>query len=401
MSADSPTRVECARCQRPQSVCYCAHLVSLPTRTRVLVLQHPREADKAIGTARIAQLCLPSAQIVVGVELANHALVRAALSDATRAPVVLYPADDARDLAREPPHGEVTLIVLDGTWAHARALVRKNPWLAALPRYAFAPARASEYRIRREPRPHYVSTLEALAEALALLERDGRDFAELRTPFRAMVDMQLSYAARSAGGRRRERRRREIDVRARLPGELARARLVCLMGEANAWPHDRALKRPPYPHELVQLVLARVLAPGGERADADERAATLELFARPRTPLASAPIVHGRLSRDELVAAPSWEELVRRAHAFLRADDVICTWGPYAAGLFARAGGALPTSLDLRKVVGDLTHARPGTLEDTVQRFGLTHAALGAGRAGERAGMLHALAAHLAELARR
>jgi DTW domain-containing protein YfiP len=32
----------------------------IPTQTRVVALQHPRERHNAIGTARIAALCLPS-----------------------------------------------------------------------------------------------------------------------------------------------------------------------------------------------------------------------------------------------------------------------------------------------------------------------------------------------------
>nr|MDQ3300003.1 DTW domain-containing protein [Myxococcota bacterium] len=47
------------RCRRPQVVCYCAALPRIDTSTRVVILQHPRERDMAIGTARMASLCLP------------------------------------------------------------------------------------------------------------------------------------------------------------------------------------------------------------------------------------------------------------------------------------------------------------------------------------------------------
>jgi len=360
--------------------------VTLATRTNVLVLQHPREAHKAVGTARIAKLCLPSAEIAVGVTLAEHAAVRAAQADPERELIVLYPGPGARDLARERPDGPATLVVIDGTWAHARALVRNNPWLAKLPRYAFTPAQPSEYQIRREPKPHYVSTIEALAEALTLLENDGRDFAALREPFRAMVNKQLEYAARSLGGRKRERRRDGSNATARLPQKLASPNLVCLMGEANAWPHDRELGRPAYPHELVQLLLVRVHEPE----------AGLELFARPRAPLASSPITHGKLTRERLLGGLSFVELCQGVQTFLRPDDVVCTWGPYVAKLFRHEGGVLPESvLDLRKVMGDFTRARPGTLEETTQALGLEAEALGEGRAGRRLALLLSVARYL------
>src|SRR5688572_27885336 len=105
-------RKECATCGRPSSVCYCAHVAQVVTRTRVLVLQHPREHDKAIGTARIAALCLPRAEVAVGVDFREHARVRALLSDPAHPAVVLYPGPRARDLTVEPPSGPVTLVVI-------------------------------------------------------------------------------------------------------------------------------------------------------------------------------------------------------------------------------------------------------------------------------------------------
>ena len=60
-------RRECPRCGRPEVTCYCAHVERIATRTKVLVLQHPREEDKAVGTARMAALCLESAEVAVGI----------------------------------------------------------------------------------------------------------------------------------------------------------------------------------------------------------------------------------------------------------------------------------------------------------------------------------------------
>lgn len=381
-------RRECPSCERPLSVCYCAHVVPVQTSTRVLVLQHPREAERAIGTARIARLCLPNAAIAVGVQLAGHAAVRRALEDRSRPPVVLYPGRAARDLASEPPEGPITLIVLDGTWAHARALMRENAWLAELPHYRFTPQRESEYRIRREPAPHCVSTIEALIEALALLEGDRSKVEPLRAPFRAMVAMQVAHAEASQLPRRRERRR-VAGSTPRLPPELT-SDFACLLGEANAWPHDRSLGRPPYPHELVQLLLWR------SRDDVH-----LERFARPRAPLASSPFTHARLRPEQLTQAESAHTLLEQAHGFLHAEQVVCTWGSYARDLFASAGGRMPSAvLDLRKVVGDFVRQRPGTLEQTVQDLRLPHHPLGAGRGGERMGMLVAVARHFARVAR-
>ncbi|MEY4508765.1 MAG: hypothetical protein RLZZ450_887 [Pseudomonadota bacterium] len=359
----------------------------METRTRVVLLQHPREHGKAVNTARIAALALPSSTLHVGVDFSEVAAVREAISDPTRPAVLLYPGPGASELERLPPEGAVTLVVIDGTWHQARALLRNNPQIAALPRYAFTPAAPSEYRIRKEPSPECVSTIEALANALPLLEGDPARFAVLLEPFRAMVDVQVGYASRSTGGRRRERRRdgRSAETAgARLPKELFDERLVCVMGEANAWPHDRAVGSAPHPHELVHWL--------GYRLDDETR---FESILKPRKPLAKSPIVHARLTESALQTGQSVPDMQRDFAAFARDDDVFCVWGHYGTGLFLRERPEDQRSfsrfIDVRKVVGDLLKRKAGSIEGLIEERGLPYESVGAGRGGERLGMLIAV----------
>src|SRR3954470_5668254 len=196
-------RSVCARCRRPQTVCYCAALPRLETTTKIVILQHPRERDMPIGTARMASLCLPAAELHVGVRWSESPALARALGDPARPPILLYPGPGARDILREPPPGPATLVVVDGTWSQAKTVVRDTPVLQALPRYAFATPEPSQYRIRREPRAEYVSTIEALMHVLGVLEGDPPRFRSLLDPLNAMVDSQLACQARSA--RRRVR----------------------------------------------------------------------------------------------------------------------------------------------------------------------------------------------------
>lgn len=386
--------------------CYCAHVAAIPTRTRVVVLQHPREQDKAIGTARIAALCLPQAEVRVGVEFAEDAELTALLSDPARPAVVLYPGPGARDVQREPPAGPVTLVVIDGTWNQARSLMRKNPQLAQLPRYAFVPARPSEYQIRREPRPDYVSTIEALALTLAALEGDGRDFDQLLAPFRAMVAVQVDFATRSTHGRHRLKRRNETRAAPRLPELLLEPELLCVGGEANAWPHDRALRKPPHPHELVHWLALRLAAPASLTPEAvcvdgagDQG---FEALLAPRLPLSKSPELHARIAPALLLSGLTLPAFRAAWHSFVRPGDVVCAWGHYATNLLQREQVALPERvIDLRKVAGDYLKSRPGSLEDLVEARGLAYRSRGQGRGGQRLGMLVAVTEWLAAEARR
>jgi len=378
-------RRECPRCGRPVVTCYCGHVQRLQTRTKLLVLQHPREHGKAVGTARMAALCLESAEVVVGVDFAQDPRVQALLGDPARPAVLLYPGPDAKDLAREPPSGPVTLVVVDGTWHQARSLTRKNPFLLDLPQYAFEPERPSEYRIRREPRADYVSTIEAVTAALGLLEGDSQRFESMLLPFRAMVDKQLDYVAQSSGGRRRKRRRVHAEGPSRLPSTLFGPNVICVSGEANAWPHDRALGGAPYPHELVHWTAHRMC--DGTR---------FEALIKPRLPLSPSPEKHSKIDPALLAAGLSFQAFDQAWQAFCPPDAVICAWGHYGTGLLRREGGTLPEPfVDMRKVSGDFLRRRPGSAEDLVKHLGLAFTPCGSGRAGERLGMLLSITEYL------
>lgn len=382
--ADREPREVCWRCARPKKVCWCAHVPKLEASTRVLFLQHPREEFMPIGTARMAAACLPDAQIVVGTELDDHPIVRRALDDETRPCALLWPGPGAVDLAEAPPGGPLTLVVVDGTWALAKKLVRINPRIASLPRYSLSPERPSEYRIRREPRSECVSTLEAVMYALGALEGDKERFRAMLAPFTAMIDAQLEHEALRQG----RHVRRERGPRPRLVPAAIRAgrSLVVVAGEANAWARRvEPGKLPAPPDELVQWLAYRV-----------EDGAQLEAIVAPSHPLCPMTPAHTRLSAAELAAGTSMSDLLERWRAFVRDDDVLCGWGFYAPSLLAKQGGFLPRGfVDLRDAATRWLRDKPGSLEAHAERVGWDGATLGAGRGGRRLAMALAVTRHL------
>jgi DTW domain-containing protein YfiP len=388
-------RAVCARCRRPESVCYCAHLSSIETETRVLILQHPRERDMAIGTARMASLCLPNAELAVGIRWDESAVLDRALSDPARPAILLYPGPDAIDVATDPPEGPVTLIAIDGTWSQARTVVRDNPRLRALPRYTFRPPAPSEYRIRREPDAQYVSTIEALVFVLGALERDPARFYPLLAPFRAMIDAQLDCERRLQGGRTRhpKKTRRSGPHVPRVFGER-RDDLVCVVGEANAWPYGSRERGLLHADELVHWTAHRVAS--GE---------TLDFIVAPQNPLAPRTPAYVGLSEERLAAGGCLDELFERWRDFVRPSDVVCFWGHYGATLFGTSGGELPSArIDLRQVARGYAKRKVGTLEEFLGAIDPALCAahtppLARGRGGARLGAIARLATHFAEIA--
>lgn len=379
-------RILCPRCERPPTVCYCAHLHALPTRTRVILLQHPREEGVKVGTARMAHLCLPNSVLRVGTDFATDPVVAAELADLQNA-YVLFPAPGARHIDELRGAPGVKLVVLDGTWREARKLFNRNPFLHQLPTVAFTPAQPSGYRIRREPAAHCVSTIEALAEALSRLEPEGFACDQLLEPFRAMVDRQLWFTANVGLGRSRHRRKkappRERFVRLR--EELGH--ILCIQGEANAW----ALQDPRYRPPAVIHWVAHRPATGD----------TYEALVAPSGPVAPLTPRHVSLSEAQILAGVSQEAWQASWQAFLRPDDLLLQWGHFYTDLAKQAGLALPGEpLDLRLYAARELNRRCGTVEALLKRVaGDTPAVpdLGvAGRAGKRLATLVALVKMLA-----
>jgi hypothetical protein len=181
----------------------CALLRPVPARTRVVILQHPREARLAICTAWLARLALENAELHRGVRFEADTGVGAVAADPGAA--LLFPGPEsvpASARAEDPPR---FLVVIDGTWRQAEKMLAANPSLRALPRIGVAPDRAAGYgALRREPGPEHLSTLEAIAIALGALERDPARFEPMRVAFQRTVAQQLECAR---GTRRSPRHR--------------------------------------------------------------------------------------------------------------------------------------------------------------------------------------------------
>lgn len=184
------SRPQCPRCCRPLERCLCALIPQLHSRTRLLILQHPSEVKHALNTARLAALGLSNAELRVGEVFED---LPELLAQPGYQACLLFPGEGAQPLAQYAEQvGEqpLLLVVPDGTWRKARKLLYCNPLLAALSRVTLAPGLQSRYRLRKAPMPGALSTIEAIACALDILEAPQR-FDALLQPFEALIEGQI------------------------------------------------------------------------------------------------------------------------------------------------------------------------------------------------------------------
>jgi len=148
--------------------------------------------------------------------------------------------------------------------------------------------------------------------------------------------------------------------------------VVAVYAEANGWP---AGEGPGGDDELVQLVARRLST--GER---------FEALVAPRRPLGPSVALHLELQEARLLAGEPVAAALRRFAAFLRPDDLLCGWGPYAPGLLRAEGAPRRDFADLRLACARVLGRRPGGVEQAVRLLGADGlpAPDGEGRAGRR-----------------
>jgi DTW domain-containing protein YfiP len=187
----TPVIPECPHCLKPLPLCVCDGIKPIESKIALLILQHPQEQDRALGTARLTALHFKNAVVKIGLSWPS-------LSKALGRPVhdpsrwaVLYlgsakvaDLETSSDIVAINRKGEVGdnqrailrdiegIVLLDGTWSQAKALWWRNAWMLKCQRVILDPKHPSRYgKLRREPRRDGLSTLEAAAMLLSSLEK--------------------------------------------------------------------------------------------------------------------------------------------------------------------------------------------------------------------------------------
>ena len=206
-SAAAEMTPDCPRCLKPLPLCICDSVTAIDNRISLLILQHPQEQDRALGTARLTALHFKNAAVKIGLSWPSlsRALGRP-VADPSRWAVLYLGSAKAADLDTKSDvvainrKGDIEdnqrailkdiegIVLLDGTWSQAKALWWRNAWMLKCQRVILGPSRSSRYgELRREPRRDGLSTLEAAAMLLSSLEKRPDIAATLHASFERML----------------------------------------------------------------------------------------------------------------------------------------------------------------------------------------------------------------------
>lgn len=340
-------RVRCYDCHRPEAHCLCDLIAPIDHATKILILQHPRERAHAFNTARIVERSLRRAEVIVdhGGNLASDMSLAGRLEGFG----LLYPSPGAKDLSQlSPAERPNKLVVLDGTWHHARAMYRDIRPLHDLPHYTLPPGEVSGFRIRKQPRSHCLSTLEAVRSALVCLEPGNRGVDALLRPFEAMQAQHLAAIGSPTPRRKKPKRPREGPT---LPPALEGAfdALVVVYAEMSPVSVEAA------PRQLLTFAAERPAT--GERLE--------RIVAGGSAPWEAWPFL--RLDASAIRAGTSIDELRRAWRAFQRPGDAMAAWSQSTLDVIeAHLGASMPT-VAMKGVYCDRRRFR-GCLEQIVAK---------------------------------
>jgi len=196
----------CLNCRRRSLTCVCSLIHPFETESRFIILMHPMEYKKEkVGTGRFSHLILKNSEVLVDVSFDQNRRFLELINDPDYETYLLYPGDEVVNLSEiqtwpVSTHLKKQFIVIDGTWPCAKKMMKVTTLLHHLPRVSFSSTKQSEFKIKHQPLPGCLSTVESIHQVICELnrlgvEKTGQQEENLIKVFRHTVDQQIQLAS--------------------------------------------------------------------------------------------------------------------------------------------------------------------------------------------------------------
>ena len=172
-------RERCEGCRLLPSHCLCALRPTMSTRAGVCLLMADIEPLKPSNTGWLVADVVADTFAFGWARTETDPALLALLSDPQWQPFVVFPGQYAApervvqavpspDASAEGTGKRPLFILLDGTWAEARKMFGRSPYLDMLPVLSLTPEQASRYQLRNSGRDDHLCTSEVAALCMSL-----------------------------------------------------------------------------------------------------------------------------------------------------------------------------------------------------------------------------------------
>ncbi|XP_044492248.1 tRNA-uridine aminocarboxypropyltransferase 2 [Mangifera indica] len=224
MAAEGPSSISpprqrrhmCDNCERPIAVCLC-HVIPIPplttTNTQLMIIHHPHESNHKLNTARLLTKSLRHVTTHLSRKLLPSHVANQSPSLTTT--IYLFPSSPGspalsllelkESIDLQGKNRNLLLIVFDATWKHAKEMVKASEGVLE----GLGAIRVcldvnedlqggsiydDELVLRKEPYKGCVSTLEAVARCLKVVEDEGEEIERvLIGVLKEMVRLQAGF----------------------------------------------------------------------------------------------------------------------------------------------------------------------------------------------------------------
>ena len=193
-------REKCYKCYRPKSSCMCEYINALDTKTKFIILMHPKEFKKVKNnTGFFTHLSLSNSEVFIGIDFSEHKRINEIIE--THESYILFPSSNAVNLSDESLNLKVTdkpmaIFLIDSTWACTKKIFTLSQNLNTLKHMSFETKVTSQYQIKEQPKSNYLSTIESTLVVLELLNKrrvediKTRELDGFLNPFFKMIEYQ-------------------------------------------------------------------------------------------------------------------------------------------------------------------------------------------------------------------
>jgi len=168
----------CETCLLASYNCICAFRPVRSSRAEFVLVMHKNETFKPTNTGRLIADVFPDrTHAFRWARTEPDAELIALLQDPGRQCLLVFPVDTSdanakpRELRTEVPGDKIpTFILLDGTWKQSGRMFHLSRWLDQVPCIALPEAGERGYAVRKSHQDDYLSTAEAAALCLQLVD---------------------------------------------------------------------------------------------------------------------------------------------------------------------------------------------------------------------------------------
>ncbi|KDM91488.1 tRNA-uridine aminocarboxypropyltransferase [Photobacterium galatheae] len=164
----------CKFCMLREHLCICELKPQLESAAAFMLIMYDDEVLKPSNTGRLIADLFPDTFAYIWSRTEPDPAMLEVLADPQWQPYVIFPAEygEPERVAEKvtlAPGKRPLFILLDGSWAEAKKMFRKSPYLNHFPMLSITPASRSRYQVREAVKDNQLGTAEVAARIVDVL----------------------------------------------------------------------------------------------------------------------------------------------------------------------------------------------------------------------------------------